>query len=173
VANDKKGLIVLGGLGLGAYLLMQHANATGNNPSNPPTGNVTPSSGMTPLEQTRGQVTWIYNMLAQHGFASQPMWYSATSIPTELPVDTTGAGRNLVTANQAVTDLYQQYFWNVNTLFGWTYPAGAGNSSAFGGNFPGLSGSNSQTATTDPAAWSAMQDQYNQLTAALNPTFLA
>ena len=181
MANDKKGLIVLGAVGVGLYFLAQHSNASGNNPSAPPVGTTTPTSPLpggtppTPLEQTQAQITWIYGMLSQNGFKSSPLWYSATSTPTEIPQDTTSAARNLVAKNQSVTDLYQGYFWNVNKFFGWSYPAGSGNSTAFAsdGNFAGLTGANVATPDSDPTDWATMQTQYNQLTQVLNPTFLA
>ena len=177
-----KTLAILGLVAGGLYLMAHKANTAGNNPATPPppAPPILPPPGTDPLSAdptganavpaTIAQVNWIHNQLAQYGWSSIPTWYNATSIPTEVPQDATGAGRNMVAMNQNVTDAYQQYFWAVNTFFGWNYPAGSGNAAAVGG---ALTGANTQTPVGDPTYWAQMQALYTQLVGYLTPAFLS
>jgi hypothetical protein len=168
-----KTLLVAGAVGLGLYFLAEGSNQAGNNVSTPPVTTLTPPPS--PATQTQGQIAWIYNQLAQFGFTSSPLWYSASSVPTELPTDTTTQGRNLVNVDQTVTDNYQQYFWSVNQFFGWNYPPDSGNAGSFdpSANFAGLTGAPTLDPTTDATQWAAMQQQYALLTQQLTPAFLS
>ena len=159
-----KTLAVAAAIGLGLYFLSHKANATGNNPAAPPPNDPKTTD---PVGQTKAQVTWIYNQLAKYGWQSQPVWWGATG-PSEIPQDISGKGRQLP---QSITDPFLGYFWDVNEFFGYSYPAGSGNSSAVPGAV--LTAANTNTIQNDPTQWQNLQDRFAFLVANLNPTTLA